>query len=329
MKLYTKFWGTRGSIPTPGPLTRRYGGNTSCIEIYSDTTTLICDAGSGLRNLGQDLLRRPSTPPLPSQAERPLHLFLSHTHWDHIQGFPLFAPAYLPSTHIRIYDLPDRPGRFFSLLSGQMQSEYFPVRFSDLRANITPAILPTTNALIGDIRVTAYPNLSHPGGSTAYSFQLGSSKVVYATDNEVNLLLDPSAPHAAPPITPSHPSPLSSLPTPLSPAPLPISPDFIRFVQDADLLIADAQYSDAEYLTRTGWGHSSLSATVDLAVLANVKRLALFHHDPMRTDPAIDVFVATALARAKSFRSPLQIFPAREGTTLSSPTHSTPTPAST
>lgn len=305
--LHTKFWGTRGSIPTPGPATRRYGGNTPCVEIRSPSTTIILDAGSGIRNLGQDFLRRPPRPVPPGTHSPPppdpLHLLLSHTHWDHIQGFPFFLPAYLPTTEVRIYDLEQQPGRFYSLLSGQMQSEYFPIRFSDLRAKITPATLASSQTLIGDVTVQAYPNLKHPGGSIAYSFQLGQSKVVYASDNEADLLrASPKAPFPA---------------------------EFLAFLQDADLLIADAQYTDAEYPSKAGWGHTSLPTVIDLAAQTNTQRLALFHHDPMRTDQALDDMVAAATRRARELCSPLVVFAAREGVTLGGPCASAPPPAGT
>jgi phosphoribosyl 1,2-cyclic phosphodiesterase len=291
--LHVKFWGTRGSIPTPGPTTRRYGGNTPCIEIRSPTTTIIVDAGSGIRNLGQDLLRRASAASPVASQPTPLHLLLSHTHWDHIQGFPFFLPAYLPTTEVRIYDLNQQPERFYRLLSGQMQSEYFPIRFSDLRARITPATLSATQTLIGDVTVQAYPNLKHPGGSIAYAFQFGQSKVVYASDNEADLLrAGPAAPFPQ---------------------------EFLTFLQDTDLLIADAQYTDTEYPAKSGWGHTSLSTVVDLAAQARVQRLALFHHDPMRTDQAIDDMVAAATGRARQIRTPLVVFAAREGVTLGGP----------
>jgi len=127
MALFVKFWGTRGSIPTPGPRTQRYGGNTSCVEIRAENTVIICDGGTGLRELGVDLLRRSEGQPLT------LHLFLSHVHWDHIQGFPFFQPAYMPKHTLFIYGQDDK---IHQLLSGQMQSAYFPVNFTELKAHI-------------------------------------------------------------------------------------------------------------------------------------------------------------------------------------------------
>lgn len=302
MPMFVKFWGTRGSIPTPGPATRRYGGNTSCVEIRSGTTIIVCDAGSGMRGLGHDLLRR-------SGGAIEVHLLMSHTHWDHIQGFPFFAPAYHRSTRLRIYDLKESAGRFYSLLSGQMSSEYFPVRFADLKAHITSETITGGRITIGDIVVKAFPHLRHPGSSIAYSFESGPAKVVYATDSEVDLMLQGGGRDV----------PESQVRT--------VDPAFVEFVRGADLLIADAQYTDDEYPAKAGWGHTSIRTAVDLAIQAGVKRLAIFHHDPMRSDAAMEDLISACNQRATRHTATLQIFAAREGVELTEGTSTQPSPA--
>src|ERR1700722_17050614 len=129
MAAFVKFWGTRGSIPTPESWTRVYGGNTACVEVRFDDTVFICDAGSGIRELGKDLLARRPSP-------KRLHLLISHTHWDHIQGFPFFEPVYTRDTQIHVYGRQSDQNNPYHLLSGQMTSDYFPVSFKDLGASI-------------------------------------------------------------------------------------------------------------------------------------------------------------------------------------------------
>jgi phosphoribosyl 1,2-cyclic phosphodiesterase len=138
---FVRFWGTRGSIPTPGHRTRVYGGNTSCVEVRVDDTLFVCDGGTGMRELGDSLVRRSNGP---LQA----HLLFSHTHWDHIQGFPFFLPAYKPSTTLHIYDVERDDDRIHRLLLGQMRSEYFPVTFSDLGSKIVSSDLHGGNKVI-------------------------------------------------------------------------------------------------------------------------------------------------------------------------------------
>jgi phosphoribosyl 1,2-cyclic phosphodiesterase len=291
MPSFVKFWGTRGSIPTPGHKTRRYGGNTSCVEIRIDDTLFICDGGTGLRELGLDLLGRSSKPVH-------AHMFFSHTHWDHIQGFPFFVPAYGPNTVLYVYDVDKHDDRVRRLLLGQMQSDYFPVSFSDLGAKIESANLDLGEKTIDGVRVR-YFEQTHPGRSFAYSFEKNGTKVVYATDNELDLtLLDRDR-------TEQNPDLLRRLPT-----------TFVEFVAGADLLIADGQYTDEEYPSKVGWGHARAFTVVDLAVAAGVKQCAIYHHDPMQSDDLLDAKIAGCRARSRAHGSELTIFGAREGLEL-------------
>ncbi|MDX2052612.1 MAG: MBL fold metallo-hydrolase [Polyangiaceae bacterium] len=290
MSLFVRFWGTRGSIPTPGFKTKRYGGNTSCVEIRNDTSVFICDGGTGIRELGLDLLRR-TTPP-------PLHLFFSHMHWDHIQGFPFFVPAYGEQNVLSVYEIAPGQTRIRELLTGQMRSEYFPVTFSDLGARIQSGFLEHAGKLIDGVSVRCMAQ-HHPGTSYAYSFEAEGKKVVYSTDNELDLLL------ADPVLALDQLEPLRLLPI-----------DFVNFVRGADLLIADGQYTDDEYPKRIGWGHARTNTVVDLAVQAEVKQCAIFHHDPMQTDDDVDRKLDRAQERARRHGSNVLLFGAREGMEL-------------
>jgi phosphoribosyl 1,2-cyclic phosphodiesterase len=294
MALYVKFWGTRGSIPTPGYLTQRYGGNTPCVEVRTESTMIVCDAGSGLRELGMDIMRRFGNAPVT------LHLLLSHTHWDHIQGFPFFPPAYLPTTTIHVYGANRADRTSYQLLTGQMESAHFPVNFTELGARMLAREFEHGEIQIGDVAASAFPQC-HPGGSLGFGLVHGGRKVVYSTDNELDksvlnaeaVAMDPAAPRRFP-------------------------AEIIEPFRDADLLIADAQYSELEYPKRIGWGHSSTAAVVDIALAAGVKQLALFHHDPMQSDADLDQKIAACARRAneRAGRDKLKVFGAREGVEL-------------
>ncbi len=289
MRIFVKFWGTRGSIPTPGDRTRKYGGNTACVEIRCDRNLFFCDAGSGIRELGDDLLARGTGPMVG-------HFFFSHAHWDHIQGFPFFTPADRPGNRFLIYGARQGDDRFYQLLSGQMKSDYFPIGFGALRAEILADHLDEGRKEIGDVLVESM-RLNHPGGCLSYSFSHQSKKIVYATDNEVEV-------EAYEPETNGQ-------------AKLRIAkPALVKFIQGADLLVHDGQYTDTEYASKRGWGHTSCLTAVDLAVQASVKQLAIFHHDPTHADSFVDEIVESCRRRVHRFSSELIVFAAREGMEL-------------
>jgi phosphoribosyl 1,2-cyclic phosphodiesterase len=291
MAIFVRFWGTRGSIPTPGHKTRTYGGNTSCVELRIDDSLFICDGGTGLRELGVDLHAR-------QQTGLEVHMFFSHTHWDHIQGFPFFLPAYVKQNSLIVYDVDENNDRVHRLLQGQMQSDYFPVNFSELGAKIRSAYLEPNETTIDGVRITTFEQ-AHPGKSYAYCFQKNGTKIVYATDNELDSTLlnrDESLRERRL---------LRAVPE-----------AFLRFVADADLLIADGQYTDEEYPSKIGWGHARAKTAVDLAVQANVKQCAIFHHDPMHSDEAVEHIIQDCRERAAGLGSSVQIFGAREGLEL-------------
>jgi phosphoribosyl 1,2-cyclic phosphodiesterase len=289
MEIYVKFWGTRGSIPTPGDRTRKYGGNTSCVEIRCGDHLFICDAGSGIRELGADLLARGKSPISG-------HLLFSHAHWDHIQGFPFFGPADVPGNRFLIYGAKQGDDRFFELLSGQMKSDYFPIGFGALRAEISADHFDEGRKEIGGVLVQSFP-LNHPGGCLGYAFLHESKKIVYATDNEIVMETSPPDSNGR--------ARLRFVP-----------PALVEFVRGADLLIADGQYTDAEYKSRVGWGHTSCLTAVDCAVQAGVKQLAVFHHDPAHADSFVDEIIESCRSRISDLGAKLVVFAAREGVEL-------------
>jgi phosphoribosyl 1,2-cyclic phosphodiesterase len=289
---FVKFWGTRGSIPTPGHKTRRYGGNTSCVEIRAGGKQFICDGGTGLRELGLDLVQRKSSGGLEA------HLFFSHMHWDHIQGFPFFVPAYTKESEIIVYEVSRDDSRVQQLLHGQMRSEYFPVTFTDLGASIGARHFERDVAQVGDVTVRCLAQ-NHPGTSYAYAFEIGGKKIVYATDSELDLLLT-NADECQKDL-----DALRRLPDAL-----------LAFVEGADLLIADGQYTDEEYPKKVGWGHARANTVADLAHQAGVKQCAVFHHDPMHSDERVDQKIQIANDRLDGRGSSALLFGAREGLEL-------------
>lgn len=271
-----KFWGVRGSIPCPGPATQKYGGNTSCLQILGGSEIVIVDAGTGIRELGLELMKKP-----PSKV----HLLLTHTHWDHIQGFPFFPPIYRAGNEIHIYGPGTHEKTLEEALLFQMQHTYFPVSGVELAAKIRFTQIEEISFQIGTICVST-KFMNHPIRVLAYKFQRGNRTLVYTGDNEPYENGRPD--HEA-------------------------NQEVQTFVAGADLLIADTQYTDEEYATKHGWGHSSLSHVLDLALGANVKRLALFHHEPTHTDRHLDGMerLARKLAAKRTHR--LRPFMAREG----------------
>jgi len=282
-----RFWGTRGSLAKPGPSTLRYGGNTPCVEVTGpEDTTLVLDCGTGAHELGQHLMAAGS----PVRA----HLLITHTHWDHIQGIPFFAPLFVPGNEWDVYAPQGLNQRLEQTLAGQMEYAYFPVSLAQLGATIRYHEVGEETFDIGAIRVvTRY--LNHPGLAIAYRLEVGGNAVVYSTDHE---------PHS------------SHQPDPSSASAEPVHHEdrrHIEYLAGADLVIHDAQYTLAEYPAKRTWGHCPAELAVDWAAAGGVKRLALFHHDPLRHDEALDRLLAVCRRRAKDRGSPLEVFAAAEG----------------
>jgi phosphoribosyl 1,2-cyclic phosphodiesterase/CheY-like chemotaxis protein len=281
--MLVRFWGTRGSVPTPGPKTAKYGGNTSCVELrIDDGTVIILDSGTGIRQLGMDLLK---------EGIRRFHLLIGHTHWDHIHGFPFFNPASIPQNELNIFAPVGFQRSLEDALAGQMQHSYFPVKLDDLSSRIHFTELEEGIFRIGDVLVeTQY--LNHTAPTIAYRITYGGATVAYVTDHEPYW---------------NHPGPLFEHPG---------DQRHIEFLRNADLVIHDAQYSEEEYRTKLGWGHSTIEYATDVAIAAGAKRLALFHHDPTHDDDTVQAFETQARARAAAVNSTLNVFAAAEGMTV-------------
>ncbi len=288
-----RFWGTRGSIPTPGPHTTRYGGNTSCVEVRADGHIIIFDAGTGIRELGIHLLEEFGPQPLT------FHLMISHTHWDHIQGIPFFLPLYQKHNTAYIYGPPGRDKSFAEVLRVQMDTEFFPVAIGDIRAKVHINEVREPIALEKITATSFY--LNHPAMNLAYRVSDGNRSVVYATDNEPYLYT-------------LHQS--QDKPAGESDYAQYLDMKFVEFLSDADLYIGEAQYTSEEYKTKKGWGHSPIESTVEFAWRAGVKRLAIFHHDPLHSDGMIDQMVEHARSLLATQDSRIECFGAREGMEL-------------
>ncbi len=256
-----RFWGVRGSIAAAGPETAQVGGNTSCVEVRvgagAGETLIVLDAGTGLRRLGESL-RGPVA----------AHLFLSHLHWDHIQGFPFFAPAYAPGNRIRLY-APERcatNGDVRAALDAQMRAPHFPVGLDAMRAELSfGAVAAGAQLVVGAATVQAAA-AKHPNGCLAYRVAAGGRSVVYATDTEHD-------------------------------AAGRIDRQLLELARGADVLIYDAQYTADEYAGKRGWGHSTAEEGARLAEAAGVSQLVLYHHDPTHDDWQIARIEAATRAR--------------------------------
>lgn len=270
------FYGVRGSAPTPGPTTVKYGGNTSCVHIALDNgQDVILDAGTGLKQLGQNLLGK----------NTPINIILSHVHWDHIQGYPFFAPIFQPERQIDIFSSVDTCEHSACTLLRQLDGINFPVKVGELpsRSNCIAhdieTILSERNIIISK------KPLNHPGGGTAYRFEEDGMSCAYVTDNE----LDP-------------PYKLNTT-----------YDEWVDFLHGVDVLIHDAQYTEDDMPQKHGWGHSLISQVRQLAVDAEVGTLVMFHHDPDRTDGELDEIQIENEAHFKNKRNPAKSICAAEG----------------
>jgi phosphoribosyl 1,2-cyclic phosphodiesterase len=273
------FWGVRGSIPTPGYETSRYGGNTLCIELglAGCGRTIIIDAGSGLRQLGDELLSRSGR-----KNDLPFDLLLSHTHLDHILGLPFFRPLYRRETRITIYGPTiSSQDRLEQVIGGQLSYHYFPVRQVELSADITYVDLREGVYDMGDGIVLSATYLNHPLLCMGYRIDYQGVSLCTAFDTEPfrNVFITDSADPAYDAVMAEEGEHAASE----------ANRRIKEFFHRADLLIHDAQFTEAEYRAgRLGWGHSSIEHAVAMAEAAEIRRLALVHHDPMRTDTEMD-----------------------------------------
>jgi len=283
------FWGTRGSIGVPGPDTVVYGGNTTCLEIAACGETIILDAGTGIRALGQELARR-----MPVSCS----IFISHTHWDHIQGLPFFVPLFVPGNTIAIHGTFDPVNNkdLREVLAAQMDYNYFPVRSAELKADIAYHTLREGQTVaLGEVRVTPII-MNHPVISFGYKVSCGGKSVFFTGDHEDYAnIYEPGDPF------------YDDYEDIIRQKRVQIS-DFIRGV---DVLVSDCQYTEAEYPSKAGWGHSTPGMAVALAQSAGVGRLFLTHHEPTRADVGLTLFLEEIRERFK--HTGIAIDLAREG----------------
>ena len=274
-KMEIRFWGVRGSIPTPGKDFLKYGGNTSCVEVRCGNTILIFDSGSGIKDLGFSLVKEFA------DKQHEVNLFISHTHWDHIQGFPFFNYIYMKNKVINIY------GGHLSfdietLLQGQMKREYFPVLLEEVQSKLNFIDIKENPIKIKNINVY-HTHMLHPALSLGFRVEYLDKVFVYATDNE--LIYDKEMPGYN----------ISNIG---------------NLIKGADVLVADCQYTGNEYSAKVGWGHSALEGIIDICIEFGVKILYTYHHDPYHDDKYLDGMIKVGKNRAGNS---LKVFGAKEG----------------
>ncbi|TYK66285.1 MBL fold metallo-hydrolase [Colwellia echini] len=244
------FFGTRGSCPTPGKDTIKYGGNTACVLVEAnDGRKIILDAGTGIRVLGDELIK----------TNDDIYLLISHNHYDHIQGFPFFKPVYQKGRNINIYPSVTEPNQPEAVVE-QMRGSYSPICSETLVSNIMfqTSLWSESPIDINGFQVSRKP-INHPNGGMAFLISCDDKTVAYVTDNEIN-----------------------------SPTQLTNKAQWLSFLENIDLLIHDGQYIEDDLPLKLGWGHSLVSESLNLAIEANVKNLAIYSHDPERTDAQLD-----------------------------------------
>jgi phosphoribosyl 1,2-cyclic phosphodiesterase len=277
-----KLWGTRGSIAVPGKDTTLYGGNTTCLEITLDSgKKVIIDAGTGIRLLGQKLIAE--------KEKLDIYLLITHIHWDHILGFPFFAPIFEPSTKITVDGFPTCMKGLRYTFDNKMGDGFFPIKFDDLKAEILYLDKLNEGSLHIDGTVIDSVLLHHPQGGFGFRFREGEKTFIFITDNELRN---------------------EDAWTGRS------SDVYAKFCEGADILIHDSQYTPQEIHERKGWGHSDYKTTLKMAQQAGVKKLILFHHDPTRKDHDVTAIKILCEDLSKKKKSTMIIEAAKEGMEL-------------
>ena len=273
------FWGVRGSVPSPGPTTTRYGGNTSCVSITADDKILILDAGTGIRNLGSAIISKP---------DLEIFVIVTHSHWDHIQGFPFFTPIYQPNRPVHMFPTLHKKNVVLASLIDQMDGAHFPITPDQVPSNFN---FVTENPLefleSNGFHLEMVP-MNHPGKAFGYKITIDDKIICYFTDNEIDPPYEKSIE-------------LNEL---------------TNQCRNADILIHDAQYTEDDMPLKLGWGHSLISQVTELGKSAEVKNLVYYHHDPERTDDLLDKELEKAAKTLKENGSSVQPYFAYEGLKL-------------
>ncbi|MFT5466798.1 MAG: phosphoribosyl 1,2-cyclic phosphodiesterase/FixJ family two-component response regulator [Verrucomicrobiales bacterium] len=284
-----RFLGTRGSIPVSGPAHCDYGGNTTCMQfdLGPENDVVIFDAGSGIRELGGKLAGE--------GANRPIHLFMTHTHWDHIQGFPFFAPIYFPNAKITIYGDKGFGENLESVFRGQFGRDYFPVQWEDFRAQVDFVYLDDNPIEVAGMTISR-EYVNHPGATIGYKIAYQGRTTVFIPDNEfIQGYLGP----------PDQPEYFEDL--------LATHHKVIEFIKGADVLIHEAQYPQNEYPNKVGWGHSSVSNACILVSRCGVKEWFIPHHDPAHDDLFLDQKLALTQQLLASLSCDTRVSHAKDG----------------
>ena len=277
--IQVEFWGVRGSVPSPGPTTIRYGGNTSCVSITADDKILILDAGTGIRNLGSAIISKP---------DLEIFVIVTHSHWDHIQGFPFFTPIYQPNRPVHMFPTLHKKNVVLASLIDQMDGAHFPITPDQVPSNFN---FVTENPLefleSNGFHLEMVP-MNHPGKAFGYKILIDDKIICYFTDNEIDPPYEKSIE-------------LNEL---------------TNQCRNADILIHDAQYTEDDMPLKHGWGHSLISQVTELGKSAEVKNLVYYHHDPERTDDLLDKELEKAATTLKKNGSSVQPYFAYEGLKL-------------
>lgn len=299
-----RFWGVRGSLPVPGPRTERYGGNTSCVEVRSESgTKIIVDAGTGIRQLGKLLMREEF-----ESGRGSAHLLISHTHWDHIQGLPFFSPLARKGNRLHVYARRRDDGHLRAVFASQTGDPYFPISLEEARAAISfRELTDSAHFEIGDITVSC-ARLNHPHVATAYRLSADGAHVVYVSDTAPfsDILFESQYVPQPPPIG-------SGLPEREREKLEMMRDGVVRLCEGADLVIYDTMFTADDYRRLPHYGHSRPADALEICRAAGARSLALFHHAPERSDAEIDAIVDDTRGAALAAGHRFSVIAAFEG----------------
>jgi phosphoribosyl 1,2-cyclic phosphodiesterase len=301
-----KFWGVRGSLPVPGRKTERYGGNTSCVEVRSESgTRVVVDAGTGIRKLGKEMVAE-------ADAGSEVHLLISHTHWDHIQGLPFFSPLYQKGNKLHVYARKRDDLHLRAVFASQTDDPYFPIPFDEAKADIAFSELSDSAKFeVKDVKV-ACARLNHPYIATAYRLTVDGASVVYVSDTApFSDILFEDAFIAQPP------SPGAELPAADKKKLKAMHAGIVKLCEGADLVVYDTMFTNEDYRRQPHFGHSRPQDALQICQEAGARKLALFHHAPERADAEVDKILDETKSAAKRDGIDLDIVAAYEGLDIS------------